>query len=178
MSASIIRQELPHDIDAVFNVVKSAFANMPKSNHDEHNLVNRLRKSDAFIPEMSIIAENRGELVGHILLTKVNIIGNEGEVFPSLTLAPISVLPNFQQQGIGSDLIYNAHHVARDMGFGSVILLGHASYYPRFGYKKCTDFNIQLPFDSPPENCMVIELIEDALKGVSGRVEYPPAFFK
>ena len=136
-----------------------------------------MRKSHAFIPELSIVAEWENKIVGHILLTKLEI-KNDLESFESLALAPVSVLPEFQGKGIGSKLIMHSHKVAKDLGYKSIILLGHQDYYPRFGYELCKKYNIEMPFDVPAENCMVIALVENGLAGVSGKVVYPPAFFE
>ncbi len=89
-----------------------------------------------------------------------------------------AVLPNYQGNGIGGHLIEFAHKKARELGFESIILLGHPTYYPKFGYRKASDFDIKLPFDVPVENCMAIELVEDALKNVNGMVEYPKEFYQ
>jgi predicted N-acetyltransferase YhbS len=78
--------------------------------------------------------------------------------------------------GIGGKLIEQSHRIARDLGFKSVILLGHEKYYPKFGYLRADNFGIELPFQVPKENCMAIELTESGLKGVSGMVEYPKEF--
>lgn len=172
-----IRQERASDRAIVFELTRDAFEDMPKSNNDEHNLVDRLRRSPAFIPELSLVAIVDEKLVGHILITKVFIKNKLNEKFPSLTLAPVSVLTAHQKKGIGSALINKAHQIALDLGYGSIVLLGHADYYPRFGYMTCAEFDIVLPFDSPAENCMIIELIENSLDQVSGIVEYPDAFF-
>lgn len=170
-----IRQESPNDYKAVFNLIEEAFKNEIHTDHREQFLVERLRKSDAFIPELSIVAEVDGKIVGHILLTKLKIV-KEDQVFNSLALAPVSVVPGFQEKGIGGALINYAHDKARTLGHTSIILLGHENYYPKFGYKLADSFGIQLPFDVPKENCMAIELIENGLKGVSGMVEYPKEF--
>lgn len=108
-------------------------------------------------------------------MTRLKII-NGDQVYNSLALAPVSVLPEFQGKGIGSALINYTHDKARNLGFTSIILLGHENYYPKFGYKLADSFGIELPFDVPKENCMAIELIENGLKGVSGTVEYPKEF--
>ena len=117
------------------------------SDHKEQFLVQRLRKSDAFIPELSLIAENENKIVGHILLTKLKI-KNGQKKFDSLALAPVSVLPEYQGNGIGGMLIKEAHKKAKELGYQSVILLGHEKYYPKFGYKQADKFGIELPFES------------------------------
>lgn len=171
-----IRQERPEDYKIVFDLVEAAFAGQKYSDGSEHFLVERLRQSDAFIPELSLVAVTDEVVVGHILISKVNIV-NGSESYDSLSLAPVSVLPSYQRKGIGGQLINAAHTVAKDLGHTSVVLLGHADYYPRFGYRKCSDFNISLPFDSADENCLIVEFVPNALQGVSGEVVYPPAFF-
>jgi predicted N-acetyltransferase YhbS len=171
----ILRQENYADHHQVFSLIEEAFKTEPFSDYTEQFLVERLRKSNAFIPELSIVAEKEGEIVGHILLTKIKI-NTELDSFDSLALAPVTVKPDFQNKGIGGQLILIAHAKAIELGHTSVILLGHENYYPRFGYERVSKFGITLPFDVPDENCMAIELIEDGLKGVSGMVEYSKEF--
>lgn len=171
-----LRTEQPGDHKAVFDLIQSAFQSAEYSDHSEHFLVDRLRASKAFIPDLSIVAETDGIIVGHILLTKIKI-NDEGNSYPSLALAPVSVLPQYQGLGIGGKLIQEAHDVARRLGHTSVVLLGHKDYYPRFGYKQASTFGISLPFEVPAENCMAIELVDGALENVSGIVEYAAAFY-
>lgn len=171
-----IRQEEEKDHPKVFQLIEEAFKNIEYSDHQEHFLVEKLRKSEAFIPELSLVAENEsGEIVGHILFTKLKII-SDSEVFGSLALAPVSVKPEFQQQGIGKQLINFGHHKAKELGFESVILIGHETYYPKFGYKKTSNFGISFPFDIPEENGMALELTENSLKNIKGTVKYPREF--
>ncbi|WP_343707875.1 N-acetyltransferase [Flavobacterium sp.] len=172
-----LRQENKNDFESVFHLIEKAFEKEEYSDHKEQFLVERLRKSDAFIPELSIVAELDNKIVGHILFTKLQI-KNESQIFPSLALAPVSVLPEFQGKGIGSKLILQGHEIAKSLGYKSVILLGHQDYYPRFGYELCIKYNIKMPFDVPAENCMVIALTENALSGISGEVIYPSQFFE
>ena len=170
------RRELPNDYKCVENVIQKAFENDPYGDQNEHLLVNRLRKSEAFIPQLSIVAEIEGEIVGHIFITKI-IISDGIKNSESLAMAPVSVLPAYQRRGIGGRLITDAHKVALSLGYKSIILIGHEDYYPRFGYQKLARFNIQLPFDVPENNCMAIELVKGGLSGTQGRVQYPEAFY-
>jgi len=172
-----IRQETEGDYKVVYQLIEEAFKSMPYSDHDEHNLVNRLRMSPSFIPELSLVAELEGEMVGHILFTKVQIKGSAGS-FPGLSLAPVSVLPKYQGQGIGGQLILKGHQIAQSLGYHCVALIGHDGYYPRFGYQQSHLYGITFPFEISPEYAMVVELKEGALNGVMGQVEYDPAFFE
>lgn len=99
-----IRQEQAIDNEAVSQVAEAAFPGFPHGDNTERFLVERLRKSDEYIPELSLVAEVEGEIVEHILLTKIKI-KNEHQVSESLSLAPVSVKPEFQRKGIGSELI-------------------------------------------------------------------------
>lgn len=193
-----VRTERPEDRSRVFGLVKEAFENVRESDRTEHLLVERLRLSDAFIPELSLVAEaaedgfsalpngqpasmavedcvSDGAIVGHVLMTRVEIVGPD-MTWPSLALAPLSVLPACQGQGIGSRLIIEAHRRAAALGHKSVVLLGHETYYPRFGYRRASDFGIRFPFDAPDECCLAAELVSGGLFGVSGIVHYPDAF--
>lgn len=167
-----IRQEKTQDFPAVYDVVKAAFEHMALSTGEEADLVNRLRKSKAFIPELSLVAEEQGRVIGHILFTKMKIGTHD-----SLALAPVSVLPEFHGRGIGSALIQEGHRIARELGYSSAIVVGHAYYYPRFGYRWASHFGITAPFEVPQDSFMAIELVPDGLKGVSGMIEYAPEFF-
>lgn len=173
-----IRQENSSDTQDVFRLIEAAFANVEESDHREQFLVERLRKSESFIPELSLIAETEdGRIAGYVLLTKVDIVsGNDST--PSLGVAPLAVLPEYQRQGVGGQLLTEAHKLASALGYGSAVLLGHKDYYPKFGYKRASAYGIEFPFDAPDECCMAVELIPGALSDVRGTVHYPAVFFE
>ena len=165
-----IRQEHPADFQSVYQIHKLAFGQ-----ESEAKLVDALRHSDAFIPELSLVAELDNQLLGHILFTKIKIVNKEKET-ESLALSPMAVRADFQKQGIGGQLIREGLKRAAQFGFESVIVLGHAGYYTKFGFEATTKWNIRAPFDVPSEVFMGIELIPHALKNVSGVVQYPKEF--
>lgn len=167
----IIRQENADDIDAVYEVVKKAFEQAEHTNHDEQNLVNRLRRSEHFIPELSLVAEENGTIIGHILFTKLNV----GETI-QLSLAPLAVLPEWQGKGIGGKLIVAGHEKARELGYEYSILVGHAAYYPRFGYFPASRIGVTAPFEVPDENLMAFNLQEKNTP-VNGMIDYAKEFF-
>ncbi|MEL7220642.1 MAG: N-acetyltransferase [Bacteroidota bacterium] len=140
-------------------------------------MVRRLGHSEAYLPELTLVAEEDDQVIGFIMLTQLSIQG-EDDSNPALALAPVAVLPEFQGQGIGGALVNAAHEKAKAAGHQIIILLGHADYYPRFGYQQCQKYGIQLPFEVPPENAMVLGLAANSLEGVSGVVVYPTAFFE
>lgn len=94
----------------------------------------------------------------------------------ALALAPIVVDPIYQQQGIGKKLMHAAHEQARGLNYKAIVVLGHADYYPKFGYKPAHQYQISFPFEAPAENCMILELFPNALKGIQGKVHYAPEF--
>ena len=171
----IIRQETEKDYKLSETVVEKAFKNAEHTDHKEHLLVAKLRKSDAFIPELSLVAELDGEIVGHIMLTKL-LIENEGSKYDSLALAPVSVVPEHQNKGIGSELISESLKIAKELGFKSVLVLGHDKYYPRFGFKPASTWGIKAPFDVPDEAFMALELEDGSLEDISGTVVYSKEF--
>ncbi|HFK1545335.1 N-acetyltransferase [Bacillus albus] len=169
-----IRQEQKNDYRKTEEVVQQAFLHEEFSDKTEHELVSRIRECDAFIPELSIVAVDE-EIVGHIMLSKITI--EQGATFvESLALAPVSVARGHQKKGIGGKLIVAALEKAKELGYGSVVVLGHPEYYPKFGFKKASEWNIKAPFEVPDEVFMVIELSENALQDVEGIVQYSSAF--
>src|SRR5690606_1601651 len=173
----IIKQEQVKDYKITENVVKCAFANAEHSDKNEHNLVCRIRNSNVFIPELSLVAMDNERIVGHILFSKVKI-KNEDQVVESLALAPVSVLPEYQNQGVGKLLISKALQKAKELRFHSVVVLGHPEYYPKIGVKEASSGGIKAPFEVPDEAFMAMELGENTLDKVSGVVEYPSVFFE
>ncbi|MFZ0369636.1 MAG: N-acetyltransferase [Halobacillus sp.] len=172
----IIRQELTEESNNTEEVIQEAFKNEDHSDKSEHLLVRRIRESKEFIPQLSLVAVNQSQgLIGHILLSKIKIISSDRSV-ESLALAPVSVLPEFQNKGVGSQLIHRVLAKAKDLGYTSIIVLGHKDYYPKFGFEPAAHFGIKAPFEVPNEFFMAIELEEGGLDSISGVVHYPEAF--
>ena len=166
-----IRSERPEDGPAISDIVRRAYATVAYSDHREHLMIERLRKSEAYNPALSLLAEIGNEMVGHILLTTAEIRGSRSSVV-TLALAPLSVVPEHQFCGVGKRLVGEVHRRAADLGFGSVLLVGIPSYYPQFGYEPLSHYPIKLPFEAPAENCMILPLMPHALDSVSGLVHY------
>ena len=168
---ALIRAERNEDRDAIASVNREAFGR-----DEEANLVELLRDSDAFIPELSLVAEMDSAVVGHILFTKIRIIDSLNHCFDSLALAPVAVHSAYQKIGVGSALIKEGLYRAREIGYLSAIVMGHENYYPRFGFVPASRWNITAPFDVPDECFMAVELVESGLKNVSGMVLYAKEF--
>lgn len=168
-----IRQESKGDLKEIYNLNSLAFGQ-----ENEAKLVDFLRDSDAFVPELSLVATIDNNIVGYILFAKIKIIDDRHNKFDSLALAPMAVRPGFQKKGIGGQLIKTGLDKARQMNFKSVIVLGHEHYYPKFGFVPADKWKIKAPFDVPANVFMGIELVADGLKNVSGTVRYPKEFEK
>jgi predicted N-acetyltransferase YhbS len=166
----LIRSETEEDYEEITRLHDMAFKQT-----NEGKLVENLRKTPRFISELSLVAEYEDKIVGHILLYPIKINTNKRKC-DSLALAPMSVHPDYQNKGIGGKLIKKGLKKAKELGFRSVIVLGHSEYYPRFGFKAASKWGIYAPFDVPDDVFFGIELTENALQNCSGTVEYPKEF--
>jgi len=165
-----IRPEKPEDNLAIHKVNTLAFGRA-----DEAKLVDELRNCPEFIAGLSLVACEAEKIIGHILFSTVTIVkGNKS--FPILSLAPMAVHPDYQGQGIGSELAREGLARARGLGYGAVVVIGHPEYYPRFGFSSARARGLQAPFPVPDDAFMVLELSDGALKGIAGTLKYPPAF--
>ncbi len=165
-----VRPERPADRQVIHEINKAAFGG-----EVEARLVDNLRGTPSFIPALSLVAEKDGEVVGHILFSIVHITLGAARL-PVLALAPMAVTPELQNQGIGSLLVREGLARCKALGHKAVVLLGHAKYYPRFGFAPAGAMGLRLPFEAPDEAFMALELIPRALQGIKGMIEYPPAF--
>ena len=130
-----------------------------------------LRDSDVHVPELCLVAFLDGSVVGHIAFSRARLASGP----QVLALAPMAVLPQYQRRGAGSALVSEALRRAAKMRFPLVVVVGHAEYYPRFGFESADALDIKAPFDVPTETWMAYRL--PAYKPEArGRVLYPDAF--
>jgi putative acetyltransferase len=162
-----IRQEAPGDEAAIHALNVAAFETPA-----EAQLVDALRTQAE--PFISMVAEDSGQIVGHILFTPVVPVKSPGNGL--VGLAPMAVQPELQRQGIGRQLMQAGLDRCRHEGVLAVVVLGHPDYYPHFGFIPASRFDIQCAYDVPDEAFMAMELIPDSLQNVSGSIEYLPAF--
>lgn len=165
-----IRQEQQNDYDIVYRVIKKAFKTAEHSDGNEQDLVVKLREGKSFIPELSLVAVEENQVVGHILFTKALV----GDV-EVLALAPLSVLPEYQNRGIGMSLIKHGHKTAQQLGYKYSVVLGHPNYYPKAGYVPASTYGIKAPFEVDDESFMAICFDENEDK-LNGFIEYDKAF--
>lgn len=163
----MIRPETGHDHRAIRTINQAAFGS-----DAEADLVDALR--DGGYVEASLVAESDGLIVGHILFSKLPIV-TEFETVDAVSLAPMAVIPSQQRRGIGTRLVEAGLAACRAQGHRIVLVLGHPSFYPRFGFTAALAEPLQSPFGAG-EAWMALELESRALQGIEGRVEYPPPF--
>jgi len=165
-----IRQEVPGDYDGVYTLTVAAFAASEHCDGDEQELVENLRRREEYIPELSLVAELDGQMVGHILFSAMTVGGH-----PALCLGPVSVLPKLQRRGIGGALINEGHAVAHSLGFSVCVLVGHENYYPRFGYEVASKHGITFALKAPDE-CKMVRFLREDGKAVRGEAVFPAEF--
>jgi putative acetyltransferase len=162
-----IRAEQPQDTARISYVNEQAFRQT-----SEAELVDLLRTRRKLL--ISLVAETAGEIVGHIAFSRVTI-DSDGQV-NGIGLGPLAVLPEKQNRGIGSQLVQAGLEKCREMGFDYVVVLGHATYYPRFGFTPAGRVGLRCFWDVADDVFMVLEFRSGALREVSGLVNYEPEF--
>lgn len=160
-----IREEHPGDAAAIRDLHKRAFGQ-----DQEGNIVDALRTNGAAL--LSLVATVKGRVVGHILYSPASV---GGEVMGA-ALGPMAVLPDYQRQGIGGRLIETGNLKLKDAGCPFIIVVGHADYYPRFGFRPASARGIRCEWDVPDDVFMLLILDEAKMQGVSGLARYRHEF--
>ncbi|PWT82156.1 MAG: GNAT family N-acetyltransferase [Blastocatellia bacterium] len=162
-----IRSEQQADVSGIRAVNLAAF-----ETRAETDLVDALREQAA--PLISLVAEDDAAIVGHILFSPVTLDGHPEILL--MGLAPMAVTPTRQRQGIGSALVRAGLDAGRRTGVHAVVVVGHATYYPRFGFVPASQFGLSCEYEVPDDVFMATELDPGVLSGRSGMIHYHPAF--
>lgn len=168
--STLLRQEQPADYRETENLVREAFWNRYAPGCCEHYLVNLLRTSPALVPELNLVAVREGNIVGHIASTKAVLHGDDGHLYEDvLTLGPIAVLPAYQGQGIGGQLIAHTKALAKDLGYRAIVLYGDPDYYVRHGFLPAEQFRLRTADGMYAVAHQVCPLSESAPDTLAGR---------
>lgn len=160
-----IRKERKEDYKKVENLTRQAFYNVYMPGCVEHYLVHIMRNHEDFIPELDLVIEKEGEIIGNVMYTKAKLIDEKGEEKEILTFGPLSILPKYQRQGYGKMLLEHSLQKAKELGFDVIVIFGSPSNYVGRGFKSCKRYNISVENGTFPTAMMVKELKEGVLDG-------------
>lgn len=165
-----IRSEQPSDYQGISETIWQAF-----EQDNEVCLVQEVRKSNRYIPNLSLVAEVDGVIVGHVLFSYIDLVSEV--TYKVLGLAPLAVRSQFQNQGIGSALVREGLTKADSTRESIEIVLGHPQFYSRFGFKPSVSYGIESPF-LVPEDFFMVKTLNSYQDTQRGKLIYPPAFAK
>ncbi len=154
-----IRPEDKNDFDEIHELIIDAFKSAEHTDGNEQNLVKKIRQSDEYIGDLSLLAIADNKIIGHIMFSELKL-GDKRAV----ALAPLSVQPEFQRMGVGRALISRAHEIATGQGYDFSIVLGSDLYYSKMGYIPASQFGIRSPFDIDDKYYMAINFKGDNKK--------------
>ena len=163
----LIRNESAKDIEAIYKLNSSAFPS-----EAEAKLVDPLRELDQ--TAVSLVTESSRRVVGHILFSEVTL--SDHPELKVVGLGPMSVTPEYQRNGIGSALDKAGLEACKTEGYEAVVVLGHPSFYPKFGFQPSTEFGFKSEYDVPQEVFMALELRQNSLSEASGVISYHAEF--
>ncbi len=172
----LIQRTQPKDFLITENITRETFWNLFKPGCDEHLVLHNLRKSNCYMSNLDLVALSENKIIGHIIITKANVVdihNNESQV---LCVGPISVIPEFQKKGIGTKLLNETIAIAKELGYSAMILFVHPDYYHRFGFVNAQNYRITTKEGVNFEPFMVLELYPNVLVAVSGKFYEDKAF--
>jgi putative acetyltransferase len=163
-----IRHEKPEDIPLIYSVIEQAF-----KRDAEAKLADKLRQACA--DHLSLVADDNGTIVGHIMFTPVLV--KNGKEIQGMGLAPMAVLPSRQRQGIGTLLVQSGLQILQEKSCPFVIVLGHPDYYPRFGFQPASRLNIRSQWEGVPDDAFMILVVDDkAMHNMTGIATFREEF--
>ena len=165
MKELVIRNETESDYAITEHITREAFWNIYAPGCDEHYLVHIMREHEDFIPELDLIAELDGQVVGNIMYTKSKLTDEAGNEKNTLTFGPISILPEFQRSGIGKRLLEDSFDKALELGYDTIVIYGNPCNYVSRGFKSCKKFNVCIENEMFPTALLVKELNPNVLDG-------------
>ena len=176
----IIRKEQPQDYNIVENLTREAFWNVYRPGCTEHYVLHCFRSNPDFIPQLSLVMELDGQIIGQIMFSKAEIILDDGSHFPSWTFGPISIAPDCKRQGYGLALLKYSLERAKELGVGFLCMEGNIDFYKHAGFDLAYKFKIH--YHDEPRNAQIPyflaqELITGYLHGIEGTYTPPKGYF-
>ena len=173
----IIRQETPADYAAVEHLTREAFWNVYRPGCLEHYVVHVLRNDPAFVPELDLVMEQDGALIGHVLYMRAIIKADDGREIPMMTFGPISIRPDLQRRGLGKYLLDYSMEKAKEMGAGALAITGNILFYGKSGFVPAKTKGIRYADDPEADYFLIRELTPGFLDGISGTYKDPVGYF-
>ena len=180
MSEIIIRREAEDDYRAVENLVREAFWNVYRPGCLEHFVIHRLRDDPAFVPELDLVMEKDGELIGQNMFMRAVIRADNGREIPIRTMGPIGIEPALKRQGYGKRLLDESLRRAAALGFGALCFEGNIGFYGKSGFTYASHFGLRyhgLPEGADASFFLCRELIPGFLAGVRGEYGPPEGYY-
>jgi len=176
----IIRLERESDYRKVENLTRESFWNVYQPGCTEHYVLHCYRTNPDFIPELDFVMEVEGEIIGHVMFSKAEIICDSGASLPIVTFGPISIAPDFKRKGYGLALLRHALSKAKEMGFGAVFMEGNIDFYGKAGFVLASSMKVHYhaePRESEVPYFLGLELKEGYLNGVEGTYHTPKGYY-
>ncbi len=175
-----IRLERKEEYREVENLVREAFWNVYRPGCVEHYVLNQLRKDSAFVPELDVVLEKDGKLIGQNMFMRAIIKADDGRDIPIMTMGPICIAPEFKKKGYGKILLDYCLEKATELGCGAVCFEGNIGFYGKSGFTYASEYGIRyhgLPEGEDASFFLCKELIPGYLKGVTGEYATPQGYF-
>ena len=176
----MIRRETPADYEAVEALTRDAFWNVYRPGCTEHYVLHTFRSNPDFVPELDLVLEKEGRLIGHIMYARAWIQADDGRRIPAMTFGPVSIHPDFQRRGYGKLLVDRSMERAGSLGAGVLCIEGNPAFYGKSGFMEAARYGIRChgaPEGDPLPYFLLRELREGYLRGVTGVYFTPAGYF-
>ena len=177
MQNYIIRNETPADYRTVENLTREAFWNVYRPGCLEHYVLHQFRDRDDFIPELDLVMEVDGDIMGHVMYVRSVIKTEDGKTIPIMTFGPISIAPQLKRQGYGTALLCYSMEKAKEMGTGALAITGNIDFYGKSGFVVSKTKGVRYEDDPDADYFLIAELKPGFLDGISGIYKDPDGYF-
>ena len=177
MKNIIIRNETPADYRTVENLTREAFWNVYRPGCLEHYVLHTFRTDPAFVPELDLVMELDGEIIGHVMYVRSAIKADDGRMIPIMTFGPISIAPQYKRQGYGKKLLDHSMEKAKSMGAGALAITGNIDFYGKSGFLVSKTRGVRYEDDPDADYFLIAELEPGFLDGISGTYKDPEGYF-
>lgn len=177
MQNIIIRNETPADYRTVENLTREAFWNVYRPGCLEHYVLHTFRTDPAFVPELDLVMEKDGEIMGHVMYVRSAIKTDDGRTIPIMTFGPISIAPQFKRQGYGKVLLEYSMEKAKEMGAGALAITGNIDFYGKSGFVVSKNRGVRYEDDPDADYFLIAELEPGFLNGITGTYKDPDGYF-